>query len=115
MANGNSSSVSSNGQNASQNVLTATAVSSRRKYGKYSYQLKKLVLRKFRDGLNWKETANDNQIPHSTVYRWSKMQCDEEGVPIFAAKGGAINVKILQEHKDYIVTLLEDPVADINT
>lgn len=106
-------SVSSN-HTASVLEISSQNVSSRPRYNSYSYELKRLVLFKFREGQNWQETASDNKIPHSTVYRWSKMECDANGVPIFRKKGGAYNTKIFQIHKDYIVTLLEDPMVDYN-
>ena len=43
------------------------------------------------------------------------MHCDEDGVPVFAKRGGARNVKILPHHKEFIVSLLEDPVLGIET
>ena len=72
-------SISPNGLNTLGNQATGVATAFRRRKKQVSRPLTKLVLSKYRAGLNWRETAKDDRIPFSTVYRWAKMICDDDG------------------------------------
>ena len=43
------------------------------------------------------------------------MICDDDVVPIFRPLGGAKNIKIEQQHKDFVVKFFEDPHFDYNS
>ena len=76
-------STSPNGLKTLANQATGVATVHRQRMKQTSRRLMKLVLKKYRNDLNWRETAKDNKIPFSIVYRWAKMDCDDDGVPNF--------------------------------
>lgn len=49
------------------------------------------------------------------MHRCSKADCDVNGVPKEKGKGGSFNQKMFQVHKEFIVSLLQNPYEDINS
>ena len=74
---------------------------------KPDYKTKARIMAKYRDGLNWKETAKDNGISFRTVRAWiANQNKDANGVPICRPRGGARNIKTRQQRMDVIEELL---------
>ena len=75
--------------------MTQNTTGTKRKYTVANYSVKKLILRKFDEGLNWKETAADHNVSVKTVYYWVQHKNkDSNGVPVKEKKGGRTTPKI---------------------
>ena len=78
-------------------------------YAKPDYKTKAKIMAKYRDGLNWKETAKDSGVSFRTVRAWvANPNKDVNGVPMCRPRGGSRNVKIRQQYKDVIQELLSN-------
>ena len=94
---------------------SSIALPQKRRYGKWSYEVKEAVLKAYREGGDWRSLAKTFKIRPKNVYRWSNSPCDENGVPIPKARGGNNKPVLGVQHKLFLMSLLESENNDYNS
>ncbi|KAE9037953.1 hypothetical protein PR002_g6285 [Phytophthora rubi] len=80
-----------------------------RTYKGYSDDQCHRVLSAAKDGGNWPLVAEHNGVPYPTAWGWvNKARATNIWTPVVDRRGGARRVKIIPEHVEHMVLLLED-------
>ena len=90
----------------------------KRKYGRWSYEVRKAVMKRYVEGGNWQELCETFNIPRNNVYRWAAKPKDANGVPLKSSNHGGRRkerVKLTAQHQLFLMQLLEDENEDFNS
>ncbi|KAE8901509.1 hypothetical protein PF003_g14266 [Phytophthora fragariae] len=80
-----------------------------RTYKCYLDDQRQRVLSAAKDGGNWSLVAEHNGVPYPTAWGWvNKARVTNLWTPVVGRRGGARRVKIMPEHVEHMVSLLED-------